>query len=84
MNMEENHQNYSVETEIKQGLEVIEIQLELDANERNMRVIYDKIDELLAWEPATRKQIRELVEGANIDPKVKKDIFDYLEDLEEN
>ncbi len=82
--MEEKHEKYSVETEIEQGLEVIEIQLESDANERSMPVIYDKIDELLALEPARRKQIRELVEGVNIDSKVKKDILDYLEDLEEN
>lgn len=80
MNMEENYEKYSTQTEIEQALEVIEIQLELGENERDMSAIFDKIDELLSLDSDTRNQIIELAEGENVDPKTRQDILDYLEE----
>lgn len=78
--MEENYEKYSTQTEIEQALEVIEIQLELGENERDMSAIFDKIDELLSLDSDTRNQIIELAEGENVDPKTRQDILDYLEE----
>ena len=78
--MQENYEKYSTQTEIEQALEVIEIQLELGENERDMSAIFDKIDELLSLDSDTRNQIIELAEGENVDPKTRQDILDYLEE----
>lgn len=80
MNMEENYEKYSTQTEIEQALEVIDIQLELGENERDMSAIFDKIDELLSLDQNTRNQIIELAEGESVDPKTRQDILEYLEE----
>jgi low affinity Fe/Cu permease len=80
MNMQENHEKYSIQREVEQALEVIDIQLELGENERDMSEIFNKIDELLSLDSNTRNQIIELAEGENVDSKTRQDILDYLEE----
>lgn len=78
--MEENHEKYSIQTEIEQALNELERQLELGGGESDMSLIFDKIDELLSLNPKTGNQIIELAEGENVDPKTRQDILDYLEE----